>query len=513
MSFVLALVLCISVSATGARAEFQRCVPRQYQYDSIVCVCNATYYDTVEPVSEGQISGGAAKHYVSDMAGRRLEPMLMKFSASGARKSAVSYSVDRSVTYQKMLGFGGAVSDSAAIVTSQLSKGAQEHLLRSYFGQEGIDYSLIRLPMGGSDFSTRYYSLDDVSGDTTLQHFSLTEEDYKYKIPFVKRLQEISPRPVKLFTTAWSAPDWMKDIGTNIGYSSLKTQYYQLWAEYFIKFLDAYTKENVTFWAITPQNEPTHGTIFHTKFNNMGWTAGDQLTWLADHLIPALRERHPGVELMLFDDQRPYLKEWMDLQLANETVRKYASGMGVHWYADILAAASVMDTVHQEYPEKFLLYTESSVIHLGNVKAVRLGLWERGEQYMTSITEVSNHWVSGWVDWNLALDTDGGPNWANNSVDGAVIVNATADEFYKQPMFYALAHFSAFVQPGSVRVGLRAEGDSDLQAVAFLTPENVTVLVFHNVDGDDVDVVIKDSERGSLSVKISGTSFNTILYK
>nr|CAD7417790.1 unnamed protein product [Timema poppensis] len=141
---------------------------------------------------------------------------------------------------------------------------------------------------------------------------------------------------------------------------------------------------------------------------------------------------------------------------------------------DAYSSVNNLDTVHEEFPDKFLLYTEASNLHSSRQAPVLLGSWSRGEAYMSSIIEVTNHWVTGWVDWNLALDLDGGPNWANNTVDSPIIVNATADEFYKQPMFYALAHFSKFVPPGSFRISLETENNSNfIENVAFLTEDDI----------------------------------------
>jgi glucosylceramidase len=91
-----------------------------------------------------------------------------------------------------------------------------------------------------------------------------------------------------------------------------------------------------------------------------------------------------------------------------------------------------------------------------------------------------NHWVTGWVDWNMALDTEGGPNWVNNNVDSPIIINATADEFYKQPMFYALAHFAKFVPPGSRRIAYTISSDSVIECVSFLRPDNIVAVVLQN---------------------------------
>nr|CAD7260895.1 unnamed protein product [Timema shepardi] len=251
-----------------------------------------------------------------------------------------------------------------------------------------------------------------------------------------------------------------------------------------LEFLDAYAEEGLHFWGITPQNEPSHGRVFDTAFNNIGWTADQQLEWVVGNLAPTLEENgYSDLELMILDDMRSFLAEWVDTFFGNETANKFTSGVGIHWYLDSLSNTSLLDAAHEAFPDKFLLYTESCITNNNpqSQPPIFLGSWSRGESYVTSIIEVTNHWVTGWVDWNLALDPDGGPNWAKNPVDSSIIVNATADEFYKQPMFYALAHFSKFVPPGSVRISLETENNSNfIENVAFVTEDGIKVIILQN---------------------------------
>jgi len=91
-----------------------------------------------------------------------------------------------------------------------------------------------------------------------------------------------------------------------------------------------------------------------------------------------------------------------------------------------------------------------------------------------------NHWVTGWIDWNLALNPQGGPNWAKNFVDAAIIVNTTANEFYKQPTFYALGHFAKFLPEGSIRIGVEPQEKNGVSAIAFQTPDSAVVIILYN---------------------------------
>ncbi|XP_009702541.1 PREDICTED: glucosylceramidase, partial [Cariama cristata] len=146
--------------------------------------------------------------------------------------------------YQKVKGFGGSVTDSAAINIQSLSKDAQNHLLRSYFSEEGIEYNLVRVPMASTDFSIRLYTYADVEGDFELKHFNLTEEDTRMKIPILRAAQAVAKRPLSLYASPWTSPVWMKTNGAMTGRGTLKgspgDKYHQAWAKYFIRFLDEY---------------------------------------------------------------------------------------------------------------------------------------------------------------------------------------------------------------------------------------------------------------------------------
>lgn len=142
-----------------------------------------------------------------------------------------------------------------------------------------------------------------------------------------------------------------------------------------------------------------------------------------------------------------------------------------------------------------------------------LGSWARGELYAKNIIETLSHWVSMWIDWNLALNLFGGPNYIENNVDSPIIVNSAADEFYKQPMFYALGHFSKYIPPNSVRIDTKTEnGNIKLQSVAFSTPDNGTVLVILNRNEEGKEVLIEDSTKGITKINVPEKSITTMKY-
>ncbi|KAL1422243.1 hypothetical protein MTO96_022124 [Rhipicephalus appendiculatus] len=212
---------------------------------------------------------------------------------------------------------------------------------------------------------------------------------------------------------------------------------------------------------------------------------------------------------MIIDDNRIILRKWADVILGDREAAKYVSGVAVHWYMNRLIGPSVLDMVHQSFPDKFILATEACAGYgLTTVNKVKLGSWERAEYYASDILGNLNHWATGWTDWNLVLNIRGGPNWARNFVDSPIIVNATAQEFYKQPMYYAIGHFSKFIPPGSVRIDSRliraglADLSTKLEYAAFLTPEQAIVVIVLNKSNSRYPLNIRDTHGSANAQKI-----------
>lgn len=423
------------------------------------------------------------------------------------------FTINRKARCQTMIGFGGAFTDSAGINILTLSKPAQEKLLRSYFSKSGIEYNLGRVPIAGTDFSTHPYTYDDGGYDPQLKNFNLTQEDFKYKIPMINRAKAMSEKEISLIATAWSAPTWMKTNKAITGFGFLQNKFYNAWANYHLKFLDEYERYNITIWAFTTGNEPINGIIPVIRFNSMGWTPVTHRTWIGKHLGPKLQNsRHNKTLILALDDQRFLLPWWIKMVLEDREAANHIHGIAVHWYWDFLMPASVLSETHDAVPDKFLLYTEACIGDKPWDIDTILGSWSRGELYMTSILETINHWVTGWMDWNLALDIQGGPDWVKNYVDSPIMINATADEFYKQPMYYAMGHFSKFLQRDSVRLKIEPWSLQGVNVMAVQNPDKGIVMVLHNSNIRSIPVTVSDEKRGFVEITLPQKSFTTLLY-
>ncbi|KAJ8910784.1 hypothetical protein NQ315_015125 [Exocentrus adspersus] len=506
MKVAFSLVLCL-IGFHGILAS--DCLPRDYGNDGTVCVCNTDHCDTVTPVE--QESEGNYIIYTSNKAGLRFNIGRGTFTQNNL--TAETINIDQNTTYQEILGWGGAFTDATGININSLSSETRTRLLRSYFSNEGLEYSLCRVPIGGTDFSTHGYTyVNETEPDVELNTFSLRTEDYQLKIPLIQAALNLSENNLKLFASAWIAPTWMKLNGQyagTLGY--LKTEMYQPWANYFLKFLEQYRNQNITFWGITTGNEPSLATTT-SDIPSVAWTSTEMLNWINNNLGPTLRNStFSNIAIMAIDDQRFFYPWYVDLLFINANVRNYVNGLAVHWYWDEEFPPSLLTSTHNEYPEKFILATEACLGDGDNDVPVLLGSWARGERYISSIIEDTNHWTSGWLDWNMALDETGGPTYINNNVDSPIIVNATADEFYKQPMYYAIGHFSKFVPRGSVRIS-STQFSSDIPVTAFRRPDSGVVVVILNQRNEDVPIVIMDESRGKISTNLTASSFTTVLY-
>ncbi|KAL6448955.1 hypothetical protein ACFW04_000590 [Cataglyphis niger] len=422
--------------------------------------------------------------------------------------------VNQTQTYQEIFGFGGAVTDSAAMNIFNLTQKTADNLLKSYFGTNGINYNFIRTPMGGTDFSTRPYTYAMTENDTSLSHFNLQVEDYDYKIPVIKRAQELKKNKIKLLTTSWTASPWMKTKNSWSHDGKLRPEYRQLWADYFVKYFEAYRNNSLEFWGLSPQNEPVNYIYINPSlnFNAMAWTPEEERDWIIEYLSPTLKKKgFEHIKIFIMEENRLIIPDWPKKVFEDKRARDIVSGIALHFYFDNVIGPHNLNGIKQLFPEKSIIYTEACAGVFEDQKVI-LGSWRRGEIYAKSIIENMSNWVSAWIDWNIALDMTGGPNWINNFVDSPIIVNSIADEFYKQPMFYVLGHFSKYVPPNSVRIGTTMENMIGIENIAFSTPDGGVVLIILNLNEQKKTILIEDPKKGATKIKVPPRSINTMKY-
>ena len=464
----------------------------------------------------------------SSKGGRRFESTSLEsatFDLDGPTTKVI-IQVNSSREFQQILGWGGAFTDASGINMNSLSAEMTDRVVASYFGENGLQYNFGRVPIAGCDFSTRPYSYDDTPGvDYDLENWSLAPEDYEHKIPLIRRAMELLAdynETLKLFGSPWSPPRWMKD-NNNVTRGHLINTYenYRAYANYLVKFYKTYEELGIDFWGGTVQNEPVQASSPSYYFNSLQLDNASTIKLVANFLGPALEAAgfsRDKFKLMIGDEILGEINSQVSEVMKWDKVRKYISGLAFHWYASASKQVpyDLLKNLTRpiEHDIDFVIMSEACNGFRPEDKHVDLGSWERGELYGSDIIEDLLRGTGAWIDWNLALDEGGGPNWVSNWVDSPIIVNGTSNEFYKQPMYYVLGHFSRFLRPGSVRVETRtpAEERSDLLVVAAKDGSKLAVNILNRSSEAKQIMVVVDSTT-TKTVSVEAKSINSVVFR
>lgn len=377
--------------------------------------------------------------------------------------------IDDRHTFQTILGFGAAFTDSAADAFGKLPHAAQERFLRDCFDPDlGNGYTLCRTTIHSCDFADEPYSYDDTPGDKDLKHFTI-EHDKKDRIPFIQRAITASRGQLTLFASPWSPPAWMKTNASMIDGGKLKPEYNQTWADYYVKYIQAYQAEHIPIWGLTVQNEA----LATQNFESTVFTAAEERDFVKNFLGPTLAKAGlGGVKLMIWDHNRGLIYERVQPSYDDPAASRYIWGAAYHWYVgdhfDNIRA------VHDAYPDKHLLYSEAGIS----------SNWDSALHLSRSVITDLNNWAEAWDIWNLLLDQGNGPRHPGVApgIGGSTIVNgdtATGALTYHPP-HYVFGQFTRFIRPGAKRIACTSNSD-DLIATAALNPDGKIAVVVLNV--------------------------------
>ena len=383
--------------------------------------------------------------------------------------------VDPDKTFQTFLGIGGAITDASAEVFAKLPKEKQQELLNAYYSKDkGIGYSLIRITIHSSDFSSGSYTYI-AEGDKELKTFSI-DHDKQFKIPLIKKAIETAGANVSLYASPWSPPAFMKDNKDMLKGGKLLPEFYQSWANYYVKFIDGYQKEGIPVWGLTLQNEP----MATQKWESCIYTAEEERDFLKNYLGPTLKKAGLGdKKITVWDHNRDLMTQRASTILDDPEANKYVWGIGFHWYETWTGGEPMfenVDIVHKTYPDKNLLFTEGC-----NEKfdASKHQLWANGERYGKSIINDFNNGTVGWTDWNILLDENGGPNHVGNFCFSPIHGDLKTGELIYTPSYYFIGHFSKFIGKEAKRIS-SVSSRSNLITTSFLNQDGKVVTVVMN---------------------------------
>ena len=454
---------------------------------------------------------------------------LTEVAQSNKAAKSIEVNINPQQKFQKITGIGGSFTEASGYLLNNVSKENRNKILEAYFGETGAKYSLTRTHINSCDFSLSNYSYTPVEHDKDLKSFSI-KEDMDDIIPMIKDAQKVSKDGFKIISSPWTAPPWMKDNKDWRG-GNLLPEYYPVWANFFDKYIDAYKKEGIDIWGITVENEPLGS---GSNWESMHYTHQEMNDFVKHHLGPVMRSKHANVKILGYDQNRDELKDWVDAMYDDAEAKKYFDGTAVHWYASTFHFfPDELQYAHNKAPNKHIIQTEGCVD--AEVPAWKNDAWYWSKEatdwgwdwapadkkylhpkyapahrYARDIIGCLNNWVDGWIDWNMVLDKQGGPNWFKNWCTAPVIVDPDKDEVYFTPLYYVMSHFSRFIRPEAVRIGV-SNPNSEVMCTAAVNKDGSTVVILFNPDSESKDIALNYKGK-YINTHLKDNAIQTILF-
>ena len=483
---------------------------------------------------------------------------------------------------QTIYGIGSSFTESSAFVLAHLRVEERQRVMENIFGENGANFTFTRTHIGACDFTVSgRYSYADEKDDAILESFNISVdkkgfskqnypniEDETYDLlPMIKEAQSIknnqAEQELKIISSAWTAPSWMKDIedwyipgspennwqGTG---GSLKPKYESVYADYLIKYLEEYKKEGVEIWGITPVNEP-HGN--NGQWESMNFTPESQNLFIKNYLGPKLHENgFKNIKLFIYDQNRDGLEHWADTILSDPETKPYITGTAVHWYESTFKVfEDIFKRVHEKFPQFSIIHTEGCIDDLGKnapggvtdpIKFKEKNWFDNDEfwwnanatdwaysvtwegvkvedhpaytpvhRYARNIIVSIDNWLQGWIDWNIVLDKQGGPNHVGNFCGAPIMIDTETGYVYYTPIFHVLKQFSRTIRPGDVGVQTSKItddlGEDDLHVCATINSNHLVSVQLLNTTKNNIEYNLQIGDQYA-PIEIKANSVQTV---
>ena len=377
------------------------------------------------------------------------------------------------IEYQEFIGMGGAITEASAYSYSLLPEHKKQSFINDYFLT--ANYTLCRISIGSCDFSLKSYSY---SKKHDLSDFSI-EKDKKYIIPFIQDILKVKP-DLKFLASPWSPPSFMKNTKRLIGGGKLLDKYKQTYADYLVKFINSYKELGINISYMTVQNEPNATMLWESCVFN----AEDEADFLANYLYPTFKKNNIDTKILIYDHNKEKLFNRALDVFDNQAAKDAASGIAFHWYSGNHFENIAL--CRQFFPDKLLFHTEGC-----------FGLSKDNSYhnlYAHDIAEDFNSGVNGYTDWNILLNSKGGPNHKRNYCNSPIMLNDDSSDYIKSLSFYYIGHFSKVIQPGAHRIAF-SKFSGDIKMTAFKNPDNsIVVILINGVHYNmDINLCINDN--------------------
>lgn len=471
-------------------------------------------------------------------------------------------------------GIGVSLTEASAFVLACLPPTQRDSVLQEFFGENGANFSLLRTHIGSCDFSVEgKYSLAELPGDTAMLSFSLfhdqkgfapsvypqvvdsTYDLYHLMLDVAAIKASQADSAYKILASPWTAPAWMKDNnayyerGNGVARGGkLLPQYYEAYAKYIVKYIQTYQQEGVDIWAVTPVNEPMG--------NDGGWESMDmspaeEATFIAQYLSPAIQKAGLSTKIFGFDQNTFEMGPYVSAIYGDSVARAATAGMAVHWYGSTVSSfPDMLDSVYANHTDKLIIHTEGCVDNLGcpawDAVTDPAGFTEKNwfanddfwwnkeatdwaystpfwpelhpkyspvTRYVTYLLEGVEHRMHGFIDWNMALDRQGGPNHVANYCGAPLMIDTQTKQLYFTPYYYALKQLSATMRPGDKIIGVHRNSStipSSLYTCASQNDKGELVIQLYN--SSEVDFTIQvNVDVWQTTVTVPATALLTIV--
>ncbi len=381
--------------------------------------------------------------------------------------------------YQKILGFGGALTQAAAWAWKSLDEDGRKEAVKAYYSEEGLGYTLGRMHINSCDFSLGNYTYV-TEGDETLDSFSVECEE-EYQLPLLREAEK-EAGALTLLASPWSPPAYMKTNGEMNHGGKLKEEYRGLWAEYLAMYLKAYEEKGFCFDYLSIQNEPKAVQTWDSCI----YTPQEEREFADGYLRPALKKSGLSTKILAWDHNKERVYDHADAYFSGDSS---IDGEAFHWYSG--DHFEQLRMVREDYPDKLLIFTEGCVEYSRFDKENQE---QQAEMYAHDMIGNLEHGCNAFFDWNLFLDEKGGPNHVGNFCAAPIMIDTKEKKVERQLSYYYIGHLSRYIKPGAHRIGL-SKYTASLDVTAFQNPDGSIVTVLLNKSDAEETVMLKNGGK------------------
>ncbi len=395
---------------------------------------------------------------------RRLAPGAPLEWRNARGSAGQSIVLDPARKYQELLGFGAALTESSCYLLHRLAPAVREKLMREFFDPAEANFSVSRVCLGASDYSTKVYGYNEGEPDPEMKRFSI-EHDRECILPVLRQARAVNPG-LFLLGSPWSPPGWMKAGGTMLG-GSMRKSSFPAYARYFVKTLQGYAAAGAPLNAISVQNEVD--TDQDGKMPACLWGQEYEMEFVAAHLGPQLAENRIDAKIWILDHNYNLAGRAI-AELDDPKVNQYVDGVAWHGY---VGEPSAMTSVHEAYPHKHMYWTEGGPMYTDH------GYLTDWAKWASDFNAILRNWGRCVIAWNLVLDEKGKPNIGPFDCGGMVTLDSKTGEAVRSGQYWALAHFSRAFRRGARRIESYGEFEG-ISHAACVNPDGTTAAVVAN---------------------------------